>query len=161
MFSERSYLGAVVTSLLLAMMLTVAPWPREWLAFQPRWVPLTVLMWMVIRPRHLGLLGVWVVGLLLDVLEGVPLGVNAAALVVLVAVASTMQQRLRMFNYLTQAMMIFVLTGIYQLVVYWMKNIYSMPQTGLAVLWGSLTSALLWPLLAMVLGAARRVLHHV
>ena len=103
----------VILTLLLAVTLAVMQFPfhtPRWFAvLRPDWVLLAVFYWGVERPDRVPMIFVWLLGLVLDVLQGGPLGVNGLCLAVIVFIAWSFYERLRMYSRLQQAIVVFFL----------------------------------------------------
>lgn len=152
---SRGEWGVILLSLLAALWLTVLPLPVWARWARPEWVALVVLYWVVMAPDKFGIGAAWLVGLLLDVLEGSPLGGNAFALAVVAYIALILYQRLRMYGALQQIALVFVLIGVNQLIGHWVQTLTARVAPTLLFLLPSLVSALLWPTLLWLLGRAR------
>ena len=104
---------AVVLTLLLALTFSVThfPFPTPWwfALLRPEWVLLAVFYWGIERPDGVPMIFVWLVGLVLDVLQGSPLGINGLCLAAVVFVAWSFYERVRMYSRLQQAIMLFFL----------------------------------------------------
>jgi len=146
----------IYVSLLLALMLSALPLPEGLQWWRPEWVPLVLLYWIVALPTRVGLGTAWVLGILLDVLEGSLLGLNALALTVVAYVMLLVYQRVRMFGWLQQWLFVFALVALYQLIVHWVKGSFGVSSMSLMFLMPALVSAVLWPALFMLLRGVRR-----
>ena len=51
--------------------------------YRPEWVPMVLIYWVMALPYRIGIGSAWIVGLVLDILEGSILGLNAMALVII------------------------------------------------------------------------------
>jgi len=104
---------AVVLTLLLALTLSVTQVPFHtpwWFALlRPEWVLLAVFYWGVERPDRVPMIFVWLLGLVLDVLQGGPLGINGLCLAAVVSVAWSFYERIRMYSRIQQAVVLFFL----------------------------------------------------
>ena len=104
---------AVILTLLIAVTLAVMqlPFPAPgWVALlRPEWVLLAVFYWGVERPERVPMVFVWLLGLVLDVLQGSPLGINGLCLAAVVLVAWSFYERLRMYSRMQQAVVLFFL----------------------------------------------------
>jgi rod shape-determining protein MreD len=99
----------------------------------------------------------WLVGLLVDVLEGTLLGLHAIVLMMSAYIALTLYQRLRMFTPLQQSLTILMLIGAGQLLIFWVQAATGQNTAdNLAFVLSSMTSALLWPLVFVCLRFCRR-----
>jgi rod shape-determining protein MreD len=112
--------------------------------------------WAIALPHRVGLMTALAVGLVLDVMEGAPIGQHMLSLGLVVTLARLMYQRLRVFTLLQQASVIFILVGIHQLVGQWLLGLEGVRPSGFAFLYPALSSALLWPPLMLTLRGVRR-----
>ena len=103
----------VILTLLIAVTLaaTQLPFdtPRWFFLLRPEWVLLAVFYWGVERPDRVPMVFVWLLGLVLDVLQGSPLGVHGLCLAAVVFIAWSFYERLRMYSRLQQAIVVFFL----------------------------------------------------
>lgn len=96
-------LWVVVLSFLVAYLLAVIPFPEWAMNYRPEWVPMVLIYWVMALPYRIGIGSAWFVGIILDVLEGSILGLNALSLVIIAYVTLSLHQRLRMFSSLQQS----------------------------------------------------------
>jgi rod shape-determining protein MreD len=149
----------ILASLLVAAVLAILPVDRALAWWRPEWLLLVLVYWTIALPHRVGLLTALCVGLPVDVMEGAPLGQNMLALGVVVVLAQLMYQRLRIFSLTQQALVLFVLTGVHQLIEQWLQGLQGLQAggaTGFRFLLPALTSALLWPPLFVLLRGMRR-----
>ena len=146
----------IMASFLVAFLLSVLPMPG-WLQWaRPEWVALVLIYWVIALPQRVGVTVAFFVGAFLDVLEGAILGQHALALVVVAYVATLLHERLRMFVVWQQAMMVFVLVGINQLVCQWVHSLGTLGDRSMAFLLPAVVSALFWPWVFTSLRQLRR-----
>ena len=145
-------------SILLALVLSIALFPINYLELRPEWLALMVFYWTFRAPAQFGILLAWCLGLLLDVLEATPLGVNALAMGLVAFLVLTIHQRLRMFPLPQQCLMVFLLLGINQMLVHFIKQLLGADNAGFGYLWPALTSALIWPVVCVLLDNLNRKL---
>ena len=146
----------IVCTFLAAGVLTVLPLPG-WLQWgRPEWVALILIYWCMALPQRVGIATALVAGLGVDVLEGAILGQNALALVVVALLSLLLYQRLRVYSILQQAGVVFILVGISQMICQWIQNIDGVSGLPELFLLPALSSALLWPVMFLVLRALRR-----
>ncbi|WP_425338664.1 rod shape-determining protein MreD [Halomonas salinarum] len=151
----RGYL-LVWTTLLLALCLQVMPLADKWLMWRPDWLGLMLIYWCMVMPQRVGVFYGFILGILLDLIEGSPLGLNALALSLLAFLIALVYQRMRAYSLVQQAVLIVVLLGIVQLVEQWLMTLFGPFSIHLAFLLPSLIGALLWPWLFTMLQALRR-----
>ena len=94
----------IMLTLLLALLLSVAPMPAFMDIGRPLWLALFLSFWVLSVPHRLGLTTAWLFGLAEDVLYGSLLGQNALILCLVCAMVLGLQQRLRVFPQWQQAL---------------------------------------------------------
>ncbi len=149
-------LHVVLITFMVALVLTVLPLPAMITGYKPEWVTLILLYWIMALPQRIGISIAWILGIALDVLRGALLGQHALALTVVAFIVSHLYLRLRMYPFWQQSVVIGFILLVYQVLLLW---IYDMTST-VSITWSywlpSLTGALLWPWLFMVLRNVRR-----
>ena len=157
MLSVISY-PVFIFSVVIALVLSSSLFPVDWLQYRPEWLGLVVFYWTFRAPAQFGIMLAWCLGLLLDVLEATPLGVNALAMGVIAFLVLTVHQRLRMYPLPQQCTMVFLLLGINQMLVHFIKQTLGAGDPGFSYLWPALTSALVWPVICVMLDNLNRKL---
>jgi rod shape-determining protein MreD len=148
---------AIISSYVVALVLTVVPVPGWAEIWRPAWVALVLIYWCVTIPQHAGVLTGWLLGLLLDVLTGTLLGQHALALCVTAFLALKLHQRIRVLPVWQQGISVFALILCYQLLLLWINGALGRPVAAVWAYWSSpLTSALLWPWIYTLLRDLRR-----
>jgi len=147
----------IFLSLFIAYLLAIVPFPEWAMNYRPEWVPIVLIYWVIALPYRVGIGSAFVAGLVLDVLEGSTLGVNALALVVVAYVALSLHQRMRMFSALQQSGLVLALVGLNLMLCNWLQILtgQSVP-SNLMFLMAALTSAVIWPSLFQLLRQIRR-----
>ena len=150
----------IAVSILLAMVLSVLPMPHivpaELGYLRPDWVALVMIYWIIALPDRVGMASAWLTGIMMDVLLGSLLGQHALAFVVIAYIATSLYQRLRMFSVWQQALIVFAILGINQLINFWVESIAGDSEWSMWYLLPSLTGALLWPWIFLMLRSLRR-----
>ena len=82
----------------ISYLLAIVPFPEWAMDYRPEWVPMVLMYWVMALPYRVGIGSAWVAGIVLDVLEGSVLGLNALGLVVIAYITLNLHQRLRMFS---------------------------------------------------------------
>lgn len=128
----------------LALMLSIAhPFPG-FAAWNPDWVPLVVIYWVLHYPRRSGVGSAWFAGLLLDVMQGALLGANALALTLVGYLTRKLYLRLRVFPLPQQSLSVALLLTLYHFVLFWVDGIVDLPAEGLARWTPILLSVVVW-----------------
>lgn len=145
----------VVISMIIALMLAIAPMPGWAESFRPDWVTLTLIYWAMNLPRSYGVGWAWIVGLILDVAQGTLLGQHALALSLVIYVTVTFHLQMRQFPTLQLSLTVCALLALYQFILFWINGVAGV-NTPTITYWGPVISgSLLWPLLTMLFGGAR------
>ena len=144
-------IGLLIASLLVAMMLTVAPLPTwaNWL--RPLWVVMVVIYWVYRMPYMINVGMAWILGLLLDVLYDAILGEHALALVVVAYVITELRSKMQFFSLWQQTGCILLALFIYQTTVFFLEGVLGHAPTTWWYWLPCLTSALFWPWVFIIL----------
>ena len=153
---DASGLWVIALTLLVAFLFAVYPLPAWLIWARPEWVGLVLIYWVVALPQRVGVLAAFLVGIVVDLLEGAVLGQNALALSVVAFLSLILYQRIRVFNLWQQAAVVFMLLGINQLLVQWVQNVTGQGAQTLFFLMPALMGALLWPGILILLRHLRR-----
>lgn len=146
----------IAMSFFAAVLLNIAPVP-EWMQWaRPEWVALVLIYWVIALPQRIGIAIAWLVGIMLDSLEGAVLGQNALSLSVVAYLSIILYQRLRMYAIWQQAMVVCILILIHQLIGQWVQNLARVGADTFMFLFPVLASALLWPWVMLLLRHLRR-----
>ena len=147
----------IVLSFFLAYLLAIVPFPEWAMNYRPEWVPMVLIYWVMALPYRVGIGSAWCAGLILDILEGSVLGLNAIGLVVVAYVTSSIHLRFRMFSSIQQSGLVLVLIGINLFLSHWLEVIAGYTTASdMMFIMGALTSAVLWPALFQLLRQIRR-----
>jgi len=147
---------AIVTSFVVALMLTALPVPDWAGVWRPGWVALVLIYWCLAVPERVGVGVGWVVGLFLDVLTGTLLGHHALGLSLVAFVTHKLHQQVRVLPLWQQAISVFALVLMHQVLVVWINGIRGFPVEPFAYWASPLTSMVLWPWVFIILRDIRR-----
>lgn len=148
--------GIIFITFLVALLLAVLPMPG-WSQFaRPEWLVMVMVYWIVALPERFGVGWAWCAGLILDVMQGTPLGQNALGMVVVAYIMINLHRRMRMFPLLQQSFFVFVVVGLYQMIGLWVKSATGQAVPDLSFLLPTVVSAVLWPWLFVILRDVRR-----
>jgi len=143
----------IILTILFAMVLQQLPLPAVIAVARPEFVLLTLAYWSMALPNRVGITIAWFVGLLVDVLMGTPLGVNALAYALVVYVIVRFYLQLRQYPYWQQAILIFALVLLTQLIEMLMNAKFD----GRFLVLSAVVSAIFWPLIYFALRFIRRM----
>lgn len=150
----------IILTIVAAMVLAVVPLPHfvplELGFLRPDWVAMVLVYWVLALPQRVGVTTAWVVGLVMDVLLGSLLGQHALAYLIIAYLSTSLYQRIRMFSVWQQAVILFVLLGLNQLINFWSESIAGLAHWSMWYLLPALSGALLWPWIFLLLRYLRR-----
>jgi rod shape-determining protein MreD len=148
--------GAIWTSAIVALVLTLVPLPT-WLAIlRPDFLVLVVFYWSVQTPRSVGIGFGWICGMLLDAFQGPVLGEHALAVALVAYLGVREHQRIRTKPLLQQGLVLLAVLVLYEFVLWAIDGWSGHPLTTPLRWVPALTGALLWPLVAGVLAQSYR-----
>jgi rod shape-determining protein MreD len=139
-----------------AFMLAIMPLPDWAIEFRPDWVTLVLIYWAMALPTNVGVTVAWFAGLLLDVSYGTLMGQQAAGMVLVIYVIHMQHQRLRVASLLQQAIVIFFLLLLKQLLALWVDGMVGRAPDSWLYFMPTITSTLIWPWVYLILRDLRR-----
>ena len=149
----------ILITLLIALILQVAPVPAIVENYRPSWLVMCILYWSMALPHRTSVGVAWIFGLILDLLLGGTLGVRALSLALASYIVAFNFRVLRNFSLWQQAGIIMLITLMYRLIVYWGENLSQGVMLQPTYLYGAAVNLLLWPWVFLVLRRIRRHFH--
>ena len=146
----------VWASLLVALVLQVMPMPESWLLWRPCWLGMVLIYWCLARPSNVGVLHGFVFGLMLDLLDGRPLGEYALIHSLLAFLTLVLYQRLRVYSIWQQALMVMLMLGIVLLLDQWLRVAMDVDVLRIQATMAAVVSGLLWPWIRTLLSTLQR-----
>jgi rod shape-determining protein MreD len=131
--------------LLVAALLSAVPLPAALDVFRPPWVTMAIIYWAMMWPRTCGIVTAWLIGLILDVLQGSMLGQHALALSVVAYFTLRFHLQIRIFPLWQLTMTVFALLAIDAFIVFWADGIAGLPTSGAARWTQVIAGAVVWP----------------
>ena len=147
--------GTILGSLALALLLNFLPWNS--VALAPDFVALVLAFWCVRQPRLVGLGAGWLLGLLIDVGNGVLLGQHALAYSLLAFAAIALSRRILWFPLWSQALHVAALLLFAQGVSALVRLAAGAEFPGWSIAVGPLVGAALWPMVSLLLLLPQRM----
>jgi len=144
----------IFLSLIFSVILTISTFPLG--SFSPDWTQLFLIYWILAAPLSIGLLSSWIVGLVLDVVLGSTLGINALMYTIISYLVFKIHNITRYITVFQQSIVIIAILLIKFTLVLWIDSILSINNYNISLYWSCLTSALCWPLVFYSLRAIRR-----
>ncbi len=140
------FIGLSLTVALLLNFLPTAAWPGV-----PDWLALVIVFWSVHEPRRVGMGLAFMFGVAMDVADASLLGQHALAYVLVAYGALSLSRRILWFPLAQQALQVFPLLLLVQLVQFSVRSMAGADFPGLAYFVGPCLATLLWPVLTFVL----------
>jgi len=140
------FIGLSLSVALLLNFLPTAAWPGV-----PDWLALVIVFWSVHEPRRVGMGLAFLFGVAMDVADAGLLGQHALAYVLVAYGASSLSRRILWFPLAQQALQVFPLLLLVQLVQVSVRSMAGADFPGLAYFVGPCLATLLWPVLTFVL----------
>jgi rod shape-determining protein MreD len=153
--SPLKYL-VIYLSLLVALVLMILPLPDWAQIYRPNWIALVLIYWSMALPKRVGLWFAFISGIILDASLGTLLGQHTLALVLIIAINMNFYQRIRVLALAQQAIYVFVLLLINQVLVAWVEGFLGRSTPLLAFFGAPFIGMLIWPWVFVVLRDIRR-----
>ncbi|RMF95648.1 MAG: rod shape-determining protein MreD [Gammaproteobacteria bacterium] len=131
--------------LLGAAALMSLPLPAALAPFRPPWASMAVIYWVMMWPRRFGPGSAWLIGLLLDVLQGDILGQHAFSLCILGYLTLRFHLQIRIFPLWQLTATVFALLALEAFLLFWIDGMAGNPPVGIARWSQVLVGGLLWP----------------
>jgi len=141
----------IIGSLIVALMLSMAPLPAWAEPYRPDWVVLTLIYWSMTFPLHYSVGTAWIAGLVIDVAQGTLLGQHALALSLIVYICVKFHLQMRQFPILQLTATVFAMLALFRFVLFWINGVAGISAPSVAY-WGPvLSGTVMWPLLMQLL----------
>jgi rod shape-determining protein MreD len=146
----------IPVSLVVALILMILPIPDWAQMYRPNWIALVLIYWSMALPQRVGLWFAFFSGIVLDTSLGTLLGQHTLALVGIVFLNLNFYQRIRVLALVQQAIYVFALLLINQVMVAWVEGILGRPTPIMAYFGAPLVGMLIWPWVFVILRDIRR-----
>ena len=141
----------IIVSMVIALLLAMAPMPGWADAFRPAWVVLTLIYWSMTFPGNYSVGAARASGLVLDVAQGTLLGQHALALSFVIYVTVKFHLQLRQFPLLQLMATVFALLALYQFILFWINGVVGISVPA-STYWGPvIAGTIVWPLVSALL----------
>lgn len=141
----------IIVSIVIALMLAIAPMPGWAEAFRPAWVILALIYWSMTFPSQYSIGAAWISGLALDVAQGTLLGQHALAVSIVIYITVKFHLQLRQFPLLQLMATVFALLALYQFILFWINGVAGISAPA-STYWGPvIAGTIVWPLVSALL----------
>ncbi|MDD5393089.1 MAG: rod shape-determining protein MreD [Thiothrix sp.] len=149
---EPRFPGAVMASLLIAVILTIIPLGEQISFWRPEWIALTLIHWALVIQDRVSLVMAFVVGIAIDTLYGSILGQHALGYVLVTYLSVRLGLRMNPEAFLQQTALLITTLGLYLLISLWVQGVTS-NSDGSWLYWATLlSSVIIWPIYHALLG---------
>ncbi len=153
---KRHNYWVILFTMFVALLLTAVPLPDWITAWRPAWAVMVVIYWSMALPQRVSVGTAWILGILLDVLQGSLLGQHAIGLIFVAYVTAKTHLQIRQHPLYQQSLFIGLLVALYLCLLIWVNGIIGRPPNTWSFLTPVMTSMLLWPWLFIILRDVRR-----
>lgn len=144
-------------TLLAGLMLEALSFPEELVWYRPEWALLVVLYWVIALPYRVGVGVAWMLGLMVDLLQGGVIGQHSLTYVIITYSCAVFYKRLRMYHRWQQGIFVGLLISLNQLVDFWIDHYLGNAEPTLMIFMPAVITGLLWPWSFIVLRSVRRM----
>ena len=146
----------LILGLIIALTLTLVMPQLGNSIWNPPWVLMVLCAWVMVKKRYLGFLLPFLLGLVMDVMLGSPLGAHVLALLLPIFIVVILCKRVARYGVWQQALMILVLTLMYQLILVCIYGFMGMSPASYHYFLSPITAMMVWILMALPLKRVRR-----
>ena len=158
--SRRAHRWPAWVVLLVATGLVTVPLPEALTPFRPPWASLALIYWIMMWPRAFGLGSAWIIGLLLDILQGGILGQHALSMTVVGYLTLRFHLQIRIFPLWQLTATVFALLTMEAFILFWIDGIAGNPPVGYERWTQVLTGGILWPVVMAIMDRIRERVEH-
>jgi rod shape-determining protein MreD len=126
----------------------------KWL--RPDLVTMILIYWVANAPNQIGVIFAFMVGILFDLLTGMLVGSMGLTLAIVAFFTMNLRLRLRIYRFWQKLIIIMLLVACSQLIRLWIQMLIGHPPASFMYWLSSISSALLWPVLCMILDSTYR-----
>ncbi|MFV9997206.1 MAG: rod shape-determining protein MreD [Arsenophonus endosymbiont of Dermacentor nuttalli] len=143
-------------SFLIAIILEQMPWPEQFIYYRPTWLVLILVYWVMALPHWVSVGTGFFLGILMDLIQGSALGVQALSYSMICYLVSYKHQLLRNMALWQQSLVIAGLSVIMNFTIFWAEFLSSLVLFHPEIFWNCLINAILWPWMFLLLRKVRR-----
>jgi rod shape-determining protein MreD len=146
MTKEPRFPGAMLATLLIAIILTIIPVGDKLEFWRPEWIALTLIHWALVIHDRTSLVLAFIIGLTIDTLYGSILGQHALGFVLITYMSVRLGLRMNPESFLQQSALISVVLFLFMLINLWSQGMAATMQQSGWLYWAPLLSSIIiWP----------------
>ncbi len=143
-------------TLVIGFILLILPLPEWAQIYRPNWLALFLIYWSMALPKRVSLWSAFFTGLFMDTAQGALFGQHAMALVIIIYFNVNLHQRIRVLTLAQQAIYVFGLLLIYQVMIAWVEGILGRSTPVMAFFGTPIIGMLIWPWIFVIMRDIRR-----
>ncbi|MCC8378387.1 MULTISPECIES: rod shape-determining protein MreD [unclassified Xenorhabdus] len=149
-------LWVVWLSFLIAMVLQSMPWPEQVDVFRPTLPVLCLIYWLLAIPHRISVGTGFILGILIDLLQGSILGAHALAFSLVSFLVAFKFQLIRNMALWQQSLIVMILSTLINLCVFLTHALILQTIFHSEVFWNGVVNGILWPWLFLLMRKIRR-----
>jgi len=149
-------MGLIWVGFFLALLLEMLPFPGWTLWLRPDWAFLLLITLAWLLPEKVGVGYALIIGLLLDLINGTPLGEHAIAMLPVVYLVIKFHRQLIMFPRMQQMLLVLAFVLVYKLILFVLQTMFAQEPVHILYWVAALIDMVLWPWLFMLLEDLRQ-----
>ncbi|MDO5351901.1 MAG: rod shape-determining protein MreD [Succinatimonas sp.] len=143
---NRSLIFIFIPLILVALIFQIVHLSNFMMENRPSLLALILIFFTTLERFRFGIEIAFLIGLILDLLSGAPLGINALICAAHVYIISSQFKRFRLYVFWQQAIIIGIINLIINVIAYWLEHIIGQSYYEVNFLLPALFTAILWPL---------------
>jgi rod shape-determining protein MreD len=153
--SRRSPRWPAWLVLLSSAALLILPLPEGLTPFRPPWATLALIYWIMMWPRVFGLGSAWILGIVVDILQGSLLGQHAMSMTVIGYLTLRFHLQIRIFPLWQLTVTVIALLLMEAFVLFWIDGVAGNPSPGFARWTQAVSGGILWPVVMAIMDRIR------
>lgn len=141
----------IVLTFVIGLALNLLPWSGLAKLLWPDFIALLLVYWITYQPRHVGLGSAWLLGLFMDIADGVLFGQHALAYVLMAYMTQFLHRRIQTLSAWQQSLYVFGLLLIALLIMLVIRFAFGAPFPGPLYFASSVIGAVMWPSFSLLL----------
>ncbi|ASX26039.1 rod shape-determining protein MreD [Candidatus Williamhamiltonella defendens] len=146
----------IYLSFLIGIILQIMPWPQQIYMFQPSWLLLIFIYWVMALPHRVNLGTGFILGLITDLLLGSTLGIHSLGMSMIAYLVTIKFQILRNMTLWQQTLFVILLSITMTTTVFLTEFLIIHVSFNADIFLNTLTNAMLWPWLFLLMRKIRR-----
>ena len=142
----RSLIFIFIPLVVIALLFQIIHLSDFMMENRPNLLVLILVFFTTLNKFHFGIETAFITGLILDLLSGAPLGINALICAAHVYIITSQFKRFSLYALWQQSILIMILNLIINVITYWLEHIIGQSYYEVNFLLPALFTAILWPL---------------